>query len=196
MATVTTTEVNTGIPTTWDQGGPASAFGKIVYEGTFVIPSKLAADENSIVWTLTLPPNNFYRFMGFEAMLIAPSQGDISDIEYGMRGLITEDQVTVRNFPVLSVINPGNQSNGSESFKYNPDTTTNDFAAFFRNAWDVSDELINAGGRNASIIQINWMDTSADVTAAMSCQYRALAFMYTVAQSRTFAPNSPSLVTL
>lgn len=173
------------------------AIGKIVYTAAFTIIAKAADDETHVIFTCTLPTGFYYRcnFIEWTVVSTALAAFDGSNgINVAAGGLITENQVTAYNFLIGNVAH-GDQFNGSDGVKTQPDSVTNDFRTFYRPfPWnDVQQYFIDAA-QGVSILQIDWMDTSSSVTSAIPGSFRAEFFRYTVEQASGYLVQSPALV--
>lgn len=197
MVDVTTNEPNAGEQRTW--GAPITlqegSFGEILYLGQFVIPSKLAADENRAIITLTLPVNFWHRIMSMEVSVASEGLAVMDDFEPAMNVLVTEDGTVRRRFALFntSVIQTADEAAGGFAVVFT--STTQDFSSLFEPVYtDVSQDLINAA-RGLTTITITFMDTSGDTTTAVTVDYRVRTLTYTIEQALNWSVNSPLLVT-
>ncbi len=199
MATISVASIPIGIPL-----GFASLAADSNYVGTMplqvmefqslavAIATKDAANETQVTLTATLPPGYVYRWRSIDISCIS-SVIDFADGVAGFqtmaRVLTTEDSVTKHTFAMRV-----RQDLGLLAIKTNPDVTTNDFTVWLslEEGFDPSKLILDASA-GASIVQIRWMDTSADATPAAVLSWNFSVYQYTVEQFRAGSIHTPTL---
>ncbi len=198
MATVTTNSDPEGQPQHWI--GPistragvsgASPIGKIIFADDFTVAAKINTNESRVVMTATLPTGYFYRPSLLSVTALGTSKAAFNTtngFEVGMGGEIAENSVLVYNFAVPNV----GFTDGSLAIKTEDDAVTNDFQAYFLPRQPLSQILINAS-QGTSILELTWIDTSADATAAIQIRWRLEVMQLTIEQGLSFNVNAPAL---
>ncbi len=167
---------------------------KVVFTAAFTILAKGAADETHVIFTCTLPTGYYYKPNLIEWTAASTSQAVFdgsNGLQLGAGAILTENQVSAYQF---MMVNRADAIAGS--IKNQPDSVTNDFSTWFgpENPGDVQRYMIDAA-QGVSILQMNWMDTSASTTSAVVGALRAEFFRYTVEQGVAYPANSPTLIT-
>ena len=201
MATVTTTVTPSQEVITFEGLAPRANYqgdqpiGKLVLLAQEVIPSKLAADENQILMTSTLPPNFFYRISFNEVFLAGTALAsfrDNSGFELAFAGLISEGAVSKYHWSMVNELAIGGADIVSgltfAAAKQFPDSVTNDWMATYRPSKCLKNYFIDAGSQ-AAVVQQSWMDTSADATTATALTWLMELYMYTVRQGNAVWAN-------
>lgn len=203
MATVDTTTAPEGRMVTWESPGATLEVkadvpvGKMVFSDSFTVAALDAANESRVSWSLTFPPNFFYRVSTFSWLAVSTGVAAfVPATGYELAALfnIVEDGVTTASFGMYNDL--AFMSSDIAAFKEDVDATVNDFACVFSpraTGLNIADFLIDATS-GASQITGRWMDTSADATAAIVIQYRLEAFVYSVEQARSWQINAPQLI--
>jgi len=193
MALDTTTSAPTGIPILWEASGARAGnqsplpIGRIIFDATFPVAIKDAADQRQIIFTATLPRNFYHRLTSLEIQILGASIADFDDMEAAGRCLITENQATVHNFSIINLVLRDDPSR--TAVRWTDSGVTNDFATWFGTMEsDISRWLINAA-QGVSIVQLQLMDVSADASAALSISWRLEADMFTVEQAAAAPAN-------
>lgn len=191
MATVTTTSTGTAQITTYESPAARAGavldapIGEIVFTDSFDIPAKLAADENYVVVTCTLPRNFFYRLRYMSNWLIGSSTSDLDDFQGAMYWTMTENQIAKYYFPAIG---PRFAYHPNTNFKWSEDATTNDFGQFYVPDDWIRKVLVDAS-EGISIVRGQLLDSSANANAASRLTYRLEFDTYTIDQAKSFQVN-------
>ena len=198
MATVTTTNSNNGLTATWNNPAARSStrdnpypIGKIVYESSFVVAAKGAADETEVIMSWTLPRNYYYRLGTTMFNIIAGDSASLLDFELMAGMTITENQVSRYQLTYTNQFALVNGSGSGRSFKARADAVTQDFLSPFL-LTRVPDQLIDAS-QGSSVVTTRILDSSADTSLTVTFSFYCEAFMYTVEQARHMTVPMPAL---
>lgn len=178
MATVTTaiplvaSSRSFASPATRTGSKSAAPIQRMIFTAVATIALKDAANESLVIWTATLPAKFYYRIASMRIAVQSVALAEFSDWEPMMSALVTENQASVYQFALWNECQ-FYLAGGQESVKIDQDSVTNDFGTFFSPQGPVqpSQYLIDAS-KGTSIVQIKWVDSSSDATAATGSQAR------------------------
>lgn len=166
--------------------------GEVLFQGSQIIPSKLAADENK--WTLQcLFPRNFaYKIAEVRIWALSNGSGPMEDFERQMSALVSSDDEEVDDW-FFSMLNEGpllESPPRNDSFAFDFTSVTLDRMTFLVPAGDLG-ALIEAGSAAAQLF-LQWMDVSTDATTAVTAFFRIRCLMYDISQARYWPIHTPT----
>jgi len=197
MVDITTAVVDVGTLVTWDApGGPASRSvvprGEMRWDGSAVVPSKLAADEN--LWTLAMQfPGNFvYRLVEARIFQLAAT-----DVPAGkaktLTGTITSDAPGEDDL-FFQMYNATNRDSDGDfdAYEFTFTSTAAHMMTFYEpsESWNKLSAPIDAGGDSARIF-MRWCDASGTITDACTFFWRFRALVYDIDQARSWQMHTP-----
>lgn len=167
---------------------PGSPIAKIIYQNTFTVTAKDAANETVVSLNFHLPNNFYYKCLVLEFFAVSTGVAAFTPgtgLELGVSGSILIAGNTDYRFLMY---NEAFERLGLDAFKIDPDSVTSDFGTYFTT--NISKYLIEG---QTSSVRLEWLDTSDDATANVFLTYRAEFLQYTVEQAVDFYINTPVL---
>ena len=195
MATVTTTSTGIAEITTYESPAARAGavldapFGEVEFSDSFTIPSKLAADENYVVITCTLPRNYFYRLRYQSVFIIGSSVVDLDDFEGAMRWSSWEGAYEHYNWGLFRDNANLPYFNPAGAFQYTEDSVTDNFGMFYERTNDQMSKILIDASTADSKIMGQLLDTTGNVNASSNMTYRVELDMYTVDQANSYQAN-------
>jgi len=180
MATVTTTNTpNPDLRVFQKSADPAAPFAELLFDGTFTIAALDAANESQVIISMALPTNFVYRIQSMEIQQASTGANVFTPAtQKAWTCVITENQVTTRRFGLFS---QAMFYLSTSAVALATIATTNNFGTWFQPAPGFGNQLIDAS-RGSSIVTLQWIDQSADATAAIGTTFRCMFLAYTYEQ--------------
>lgn len=197
MVDVTTTIADSGTMKLWsvppqqERTWTSIPLAEILYEGTQLVPAKLAADESLLALTLNLPRNNVYRIVEARAWAQSSALSIFNDWAPAVNVLVDPNLVGATGAGTWEfTLDAAPHAPARAAYPFAFSSVTNNWTSeFLPAARSVIDSPFQAadGGR----IYIRWADISTDVTAATVFHWRFRCLAYTQEQYDKFGMNSP-----
>jgi len=188
MATVLTSITPIGNTTIWEQpssiGGNQSGIpiAKIVFGGTTIIPSKLAADETNFLINMILPVNYAYRLSYQGTSAQAATSAALDDY--------SDQQIMKIAGQVSGLLAQWKMDN---DLAFAPAASGGDIVATYQPSADQANLMID-NSQEGVLLTLQWVDISADTTIAVNFTFRFEFMMYTIDALQSYRANMPNLV--
>ncbi len=200
MADITTATVSNGDLKTWDI--PPLALqsivprGEVLFQGSQVIPAKLAADQS--LWTLqcNFPRNFVYRLVEVRFWAVTDDSTVYDSFSTSITGLVSTDAPDEDAWYFMCPGQTGTSLNALSAvfniITFLFSSAAQSFIGFYRPV-----EPVNAPidvGSGAGRLFFRWADITNDATDPVTVFFRIRALMYTVEQARSWQMHTPSPV--